>query len=265
MTRQQRTIFGETAELYHRYRLDYPVELFEWLVSTSQITPDRRVVDVGCGTGKSSSWFIDHGFDVVGIEPDPAMGAMAEQELGSNGHFVLNRHDFQDWPGVREPVGLVISGQAWHWADPATRFDTAADTLDERGWLAVFWNRPDPGERPFATELDNVYADIAPHLAKVSLPGSKSAISAATPTDEFDQSERFGPVEHLELQWDHHLTAEVHCQNLRTQSDHRLLPEAVLEALIERITSVIEDGGGGYTQHYSTIAFAASVKRDPIS
>lgn len=39
--------------------------------------PDARVLDLGCGTGRATQPLLDRGFDVVGVDPSPAMIAEA--------------------------------------------------------------------------------------------------------------------------------------------------------------------------------------------
>jgi SAM-dependent methyltransferase len=265
MTREQSTVFGEVAELYHRHRPDYPAELFHWIVATAELPDPAVVVDVGCGTGKSSAWFVARGHRVIGIEPDPAMAAVAvaAESTAGPGSLEISATTLEDWPGLEAPVDLVVSGQAWHWTDPATRFDSVADALADTGWLCVYWNRPDLTSGPLAASIGEVYErhvpDLGGGLAAVRFPGSKAAVSAATPTDEFDLSGRFSTVEQLDVSWERTISAAEHLANLQTQSDHRLLEPAVLGGLLDAIGSIIDAEGGSYEQAYTTHAYAARV------
>ena len=263
MTRRQATVFGEVAELYHRHRPDYPGAMFDWLVDLTALPSPALVIDVGCGTGKSSSFFVARGDRVIGVEPDPAMAAVARRTAVGPGRLDIAPLALQDWAGPDRPADLAVSGQAWHWADPATRFDDVADKLSPTGWLCVFWNRPEPVEHPFAEEVTAAYRRHAPELATgttaIRFPGSKAAVAAPTPSAEFDQSGRFGPVERFEVTWDREIDAEEHCANLRTQSDHRLLDQAALEGLLTEINEAILGVGGSYQQPYTTHAYAAVV------
>lgn len=263
MTRRQSTVFGEVADLYHRHRPDYPTEIFEWIVDLAALPSRGLIVDVGCGTGKSSFWFVGQGHRVIGIEPDPAMAAVAEDAAQGPGELTISATTLEEWGGPKETVDLVVSGQAWHWTDPATRFDTVAATLAPTGWLCVYWNRPDLDAGSLASELMGAYErhvpDKARELAAVRFPGSKAAISAATPADEFDLSGRFGPVERLDVGWQQAITTDEHLANIQTQSNHRLLEPAVLSPLLDDIGSIIDAAGGSYLQPYTTHAYAAPV------
>ena len=262
MTRRQSTVFGEVAALYHQHRPAYPDALFEWIAGAVRgDVAEWRVLDVGMGTGKSSAWFLERGAEVVGIEPDAAMAAVATQRE-TGGRLTVAPTRLEDWDGADGPFDLAVSGQAWHWAEPATRFDDVADALTAAGRLCVFWNRPELDETPFAADLTAIYethaSEVVSGLAAVRFPGSKSAVAAATPAEEFDHSGRFGAVEVFNHRWTRTVTTADHCANLLTQSDHRMLDPAVLEQLLAEIAAVIDAHGGAYDQRWTTHAYAAT-------
>lgn len=51
-----------------------------------------RVIDIGCGTGKSLVWLAEHGFDCTGIEMAPTALRMAEELAKSRGVRCVWRH-----------------------------------------------------------------------------------------------------------------------------------------------------------------------------
>ena len=51
-----------------------------------------QVLDVGCGTGKASRLMIARGCDVLGVEPDPSMAAIAR----SHG-VTVEAGTFEEW------------------------------------------------------------------------------------------------------------------------------------------------------------------------
>lgn len=55
---EQRLHFNEIAEIYDTYRPDYPKIMFSDILSITKLRKGKRVLDIGCGTGKSSDYFV---------------------------------------------------------------------------------------------------------------------------------------------------------------------------------------------------------------
>ena len=123
--------FGDLAVRYDRARPSYPTELIEWLTDGSPGT----AVDVGCGTGRVALLLMSAGWQVVGVEVDERMAAVAR----SHGVDVAVS-TFEGWAPARIGFDLICSGQAWHWVDPDVGYPRAARLLRPGGRLAVFWN-----------------------------------------------------------------------------------------------------------------------------
>ena len=95
----------------------------------------RRVLDVGCGTGIASQLFLDRGCEVVGVEPDERMAAVARRR----GVSVVVA-PFETFSPPAEPFDVVASAQAWHWVDQDIGPARAADALRQGGRLALISN-----------------------------------------------------------------------------------------------------------------------------
>jgi len=115
-----------------RSRPSYPSALIDRLMS------DRpaHVLDVGCGTGKAARLMAARGCDVLGVEPDGQMAAVAQA------HGIrVEVATFEAWDPAGRRFDLVMSAQAWHWIDPAVGPKKAASLLSAGGSLALFGNR----------------------------------------------------------------------------------------------------------------------------
>ena len=92
----RRLSFGDDAERYDRARPSYPAAAVDAAMDGANI---RRVLDVGCGTGIASQLFLDRGCEVVGVEPDERMAAVAHRR-GVN--VVVT--PFETWTRARRSV-----------------------------------------------------------------------------------------------------------------------------------------------------------------
>src|SRR4051812_33835099 len=75
--------FGRIAQRYDALRPGDRNwhEVFELVVQSLGVS-NGRVLDVGCGTGRLVGALDEHGFDVWGVEPSPAMREQARRRLG---------------------------------------------------------------------------------------------------------------------------------------------------------------------------------------
>lgn len=150
--------FGAIAAAYDRYRPSYPDQLIDALVA---LRP-AAVLDVGCGTGKAARQLAARGLQVVGVEIDPQMAAVAR----SHG-IDVEIAAFEQWDDRGRTFDLITSGQAWHWVDPAIGAPKLVRLLRPGGLACLFWNFEELDE-PARRASDEVYARLAPELVQGS-------------------------------------------------------------------------------------------------
>jgi SAM-dependent methyltransferase len=238
--------FGEDAAQYDRARPAYPPKLVDHLLR------DRPtdVIDVGCGTGIAARMFAGRGGQVLGIEPDPRMAAVARRR-----GLRVEDGTFEEWDPAGRRFDLLISAQAWHWVDPVRGATKAAQVLRPGGRAGVFWNRGQPAGQLRAA-LEAAYARAAPYLGPgYALPsaaldgpdeGCRSAFAAFAAMSEFDHVtiEEFGhTVEYTTAQW---------IDQLPTHSDHRTLSPDQLAAVLAEVRGQIDRLGGHFEMPYIT-------------
>jgi SAM-dependent methyltransferase len=162
---QLRVTFNTVADSYQRVRPEYPSELFDDLVATAGLTAGARLLEVGCATGKATMPLARRGFKVTCVEPGPDLAAAARRNLAHAGlDAEVTDGWFEDWrPRPGEQFDLIFAATAWHWVDPAVRYQVAWLALRPGGHLATWGAEhvfPDGGD-PFFRELQDVYDEIA--------------------------------------------------------------------------------------------------------
>lgn len=250
--REQRLVFGEVAQQYHRLRPGYPAALFDALQSYAGLRPGSRVLEIGAGTGKATAPMLGRGWRVVALEPDPQMARVALATVGGLGEVELLESTFEAWSEPPDHFATVFAAQSWHWVDPALRFAKAHRVLRPGGALALVWNRPKGGDPRLRQKLDEVYHERAPGIAG-GPPGERQGDRR----QEIARAGGFGQVEVVEVPWETSYSAVDYAQLMRTQSDHRMLAPERLALLLEKIREVIEAAGGSYRVGYQSLLYLA--------
>jgi len=244
--RHRAEVFGSAAEAYDRYRPSYPDALIDDLVAPHP----TRALDIGCGTGKAGRLLAARGVQVLGVEIDEDMAEVArrsglEVEVGA----------FESWDPAGRTFDLAVSGQAWHWIDPALGVPKLAALLRPGAQLALFWNavRLDPSTRELLRE---VYARVAPEASAL---GRQLDDTQDPPyARDLRASGLFASVELRKYPWTRTYPAEEYVRMVSTYSDHLILPAVRRAELANEVTAALEAAGGSVVANYVTLAIVAS-------
>jgi SAM-dependent methyltransferase len=247
-------LFGAEAERYDQTRPGYPDELIDEVLGAS---PQQvSVLDVGCGTGIASRLMAARGADVLGVELNAPMAAVAERS-----GIPVDVARFETWTPAGRLFDRVTSAQAWHWVDPVAGPAKAASVLRPDGRLCVFWS---VGHHPdqLADDLGEVYRRAA---LGALLRFGYAADKRTDPEDDYspvtDAMRRcgeFGEPEESRFPWSRTYTAEHWLSQLRTHSDHAALPADARDSLFGDIEDAIDRFGGSFTMRYTTVLFSAT-------
>lgn len=242
--------FGDDAEQYDRARPSYPEALVRDLLDGKPL----EVLDIGCGTGKAGALFVQRGCRVLGVEPDARMAAVARRH-----GLAVEEATFETWDPSGRRFDLAVSGQAWHWVDPAAGIPKVSAALRPGGRLGLFWNWG-RAEDEARLVLDEAYRRIAPHLAQnASGPGSHRAGSKRDPSrlEALRSSGLFDHVERRVYGWNRAYTRDQWLDLLPTTSDHRVLPRDQLDSLLEAVGACVDWLGGSIQVRYRTSLLTA--------
>lgn len=240
-------IHDQVAQLYHRARPGYPAALFDDIIAYAELSPDARILEVGCGSGQATLPLAQRGFAIDCVEPGAQMAAIARANLANFPAATVSLTDFERFSSPPASYDLLLSATAFHWVDPRIRFRKAHDLLKSRAALALFWHRPVQTEasRDFMHAVQLVYNTVAPELVSdyVKPP---SPDQAATEYEDLIPASGF--FSELEIR-KHYLattySASAYLDLLATFSDHQKLEASKRHRLLAEIEKLIEEHFAG--------------------
>lgn len=216
---EQAASFGAAADEYERGRPPYPAEAVDWLLPQAA----RRVLDLGAGTGKLTRDLVSRALDVTAVEPSAPMRARLTAVLPQVSVLAGSAEAI---PLPDASVDAVLVAQAWHWVDPARAVPEVARVLDTGGRLGLVWNARD--ERTgWVAELGRL------------LEASSDRHAEFTAGDEPTVGAPFGPLEHRQVTWTHHLTRQQVVDMVASRSYVITLPPARREALLGAVRDLL--------------------------
>lgn len=132
--------FNQISSLYDQARGGYPEALFADVINFSGLKKGSRVLDVGCGSGQAMKPFVDLGSRVTGVDISPELIGLAAKKYTDISNVQFNIGSFESIDFGTKLFDLIISGMAWHWVDPAGRYEKVCTLFCPGGALALFWS-----------------------------------------------------------------------------------------------------------------------------
>lgn len=175
--RERAESFGEVATDYDAYRPIYPAALVSTMINAAEAGAGSRaprVLDVGSGTGILAVQLRDAGAEVLAVEPDDEMAAIA-----SSKGLDVEISGFEDWNARGRTFDLVSFGQSFHWVNPMVALPKIRGLLEPVGSPALAWNDIEPrGE--LRDRLDAITARFHAEGTAASLGTAASGGPAAS-------------------------------------------------------------------------------------
>ncbi len=131
--------FGGNAEDYTKYRKAYDSRLFEFLFSLVTSEP-KKILDIACGTGKSTESLVQTNNIVFGCDHDELMIMEARKQAEIKKlNIKYEVADVESLPYPDNEFDFVTVGTAFHWFVNKKSMEEIKRVLKPGGTLFVFW------------------------------------------------------------------------------------------------------------------------------
>jgi len=248
--RDRRKHFDEIVVSYDKARWEYPCALFEDIIQYHGKDHGRNALEIGAGTGKATTPFLDAGFAVTAVEMGANMAAFLQEKFKETKGFLVVAASFEDAALKENTYDLVYAASAFHWVDAQIGCPKALRLLKRGGTFALFRSNVDPADgEPLYEEIQEAYKKH--YFQPYQRPVKKTKEDFSSPSEilrgyGFEDLERYGFADVMMKLYDVTLTygADKYIALMDTMSDHRSLPEDDRAALYGGIKKAIGRHGG---------------------
>ena len=139
---EKKTSFDNHLQEYNRWRPTYSPEVFSTICDYSNIKKNSVLVEVGCGTGQATVFFLDYGCNVIGVESGTNFTNFLRNKFVNYKNFYVYNMDFENYSMQSGVVDLIYAATSFHWVNEDIGYKKAFDLLKSGGSIALFWNTP---------------------------------------------------------------------------------------------------------------------------
>ena len=252
--RKRRVHFDEIVLTYEKRRWEYPAELYEDIFEYTKTGTGKKAIEIGAGTGKATTPFLDAGFDVTAVEMGANMSAFIADKFMERKKFNVITSTFEDVKLEENTYDLIYAASSFHWIEPEIGCPKVYRLLKTGGAVALFRSSN------VTTTDDELYDEIQDAYKK---HGHKPYVQPEDKGDlwspreilrgyGFENLSDYGFTDISMTLYERKLsyTADEYIELMETMSDHRSLPDDDREALYKEIRKAINNHGGIITKNH---------------
>ncbi len=224
--------FGNQAENYTKYRKPYTEKLYELLFSLAP-QGQKKILDIACGTGKSTEPLVKDVVEVFGCDHDPLMITEAQKQAEiKNLSIHYSVADVEHLPFADASFDVVTVGTAFHWFVNEKSATEIKRVLKDKGLLFVFWT---------LTVKDVPEEDSLPRSFFQSFNWEKvpQKLRDLNYISTFFKEQGFENIETSRISVSHNDTVEEQVGLMKTASSYELLSESEKERFVKEMTETL--------------------------
>lgn len=225
---QHKNKFGSQAENYTKYRRPYDIDVYELLFS---VLPkgSSRILDIACGTGKSTEPLVSEGLEISGVDIDPLMIEEARKQALLKGLDIqYSVAEAEKLPFEDGYFDAVTVGTAFHWFVNDKAMSEIRRVLKGNGLLFVFWTLTTKD----VPEEDAISSEIFRSFQWEKVPSELRDLSHIS---AFFAEQGLENVSTARLPFTHNDTVEDQLGLMKTASSYEVLSEKDKERFINAI------------------------------
>ena len=138
-----RKTFDKIPENFDKYRPRYCDELFEELIIRCKLNSNKKVLEIGPGTGQATEPVLKTGCDYTAIELGENFTDFMRKRFEAYSNFNIINADFEKHIFENNVYDFVYSAATIQWIPEQIAFSKIYDMLKPGAYLAMFLYRDD--------------------------------------------------------------------------------------------------------------------------
>lgn len=225
--------FGNQAENYTRYRKPYDSKLYDFLFSLISNEGNKKILDIACGTGKSTEPMVREGVEVIGCDHDSFMVAEAVNQAEIKKlpvKYIVA--DVEHLPFSDKSFDIITVGTAFHWFVNKESITEIKRVLKDNGLFFVFWTLTTKD----IPEEDSIPQDFFKSFNWDRVPYELRDLEYIS---NFFKEQGFHNVNTHRISFTHNDTVEEQVGLMKTASSYEILSEFEKERFIKELTDIL--------------------------
>ena len=232
-----RKIFDTIPEQFDKYRPRYSRELFEYLINYAKIGPEKKVLEIGPGTGQATDPILQTGCDYNAIELGEHLYAKMHEKYSRFSNFHIVNDDFITCDFGQQRFDMVYSAATIQWIPEEIAFSKTFALLKPGGVLAMMLTRSD-----YKTPNEELYAGIQKLYAQYYKP----EIPYTHGGFRYDNARNYGFIdfEQHDFYGRRVMDPDEYVSYCGTHCDHIVIPEPYKTFFFEGLRKAVQENGG---------------------
>ncbi len=232
-----RKIFDTIPEQFDKFRPRYCRELFDFLIDHADINREKKVLEIGPGTGQATDPILRTGCDYNAIELGEHLYAKMLEKYGRFPNFHIVNDDFITHDFGQQKFDVIYSAATIQWIPEDVAFSKTFDLLKPGGVLAMILTKAD-----YKTPNEDLYAKIQKlydQYYKPEIPYTHGGF-------KYDNALKYGyeGFEEHDFHGRREMDPDEYVSFCGTHCDHIVIPEPYKTLFFEGLRKAVAENGG---------------------
>ncbi|HLD97859.1 MAG TPA: class I SAM-dependent methyltransferase [Candidatus Nanoarchaeia archaeon] len=155
--------FNKISKAYEKGRLDYPPKLINGILKNLKLGKGDKILDVGCGNGRSTLPFAKKGYNILGIDPGKDLISLARKKSKGFDNVKYQVSSFENFKSKPRIFNVILFGTSFHWVKEKGIYKKINLLLKDNGYLVIFYGFSNSDKSKLFSEIVKICKKHCPN------------------------------------------------------------------------------------------------------